>query len=215
MTALSAAPGGELYAGTEARGVFRLKNGRVVERFTFAGTAGGLRSDTVNAVFVDREGVVWFGTPRGVCRYDPRGVRVEQLSRETESNFIRTLYRTPAGRLLAGTSRGLFARDDAGAGAWREVEEVAGKTVYAVAEDSRGLLLVGTNAGLFVGVQEGPEGSKRVRRALAPEREGEGRGGVGQEAGRGGGEKPRSRREGAVENERTAAEEGKPRTGEG
>src|SRR5205085_179246 len=114
VTALAAAPGGELYAGTEARGVFRLLGGRVVERFTLAGTAGGLRSDTVNAVFVDREGVVWFGTPRGVCRYDPRGVRVEQLSPETESNFIRTLYRTPSGRLLAGTSRGLFARDEAG-----------------------------------------------------------------------------------------------------
>jgi signal transduction histidine kinase/streptogramin lyase len=168
VTALAAAPDGELYAGTEARGVFRLKNGRVVERFTFAGTAGGLRSDTVNAVFVDREGVVWFGTPRGVCRYDPRGVRVEQLSQETESNFIRTLYRTPSGRLLAGTSRGLFARDDAGTGAWREVAEVAGKTVYSVAEDSRGLLLVGTNAGLFVGLQtEGLKAKSPVR--LAPE----------------------------------------------
>ncbi|HEX8335951.1 MAG TPA: two-component regulator propeller domain-containing protein, partial [Pyrinomonadaceae bacterium] len=95
VTALAAAPGGELYAGTEARGVFRLKGGRVVERFTFSGTAGGLRSDTVNAIFVDREGVVWFGTPRGVCRYDPRGVRVEQLSEVSESNFFRTLYRTP------------------------------------------------------------------------------------------------------------------------
>jgi signal transduction histidine kinase/ligand-binding sensor domain-containing protein len=174
VTALAAAPGGELYAGTEARGVFRLKNGRVVERFTFAGTAGALRSDTVNAVFVDREGVVWFGTPRGVCRYDPRGVRVEQLSQESESNFIRTLYRTPAGRLLAGTSRGLFARDDAAAagGAWREVAEVSGKTVYSVAEDSRGVLLVGTNAGLFVGLQtDGLKAKSAVR--LAPEEKAE------------------------------------------
>ncbi|HWS85481.1 MAG TPA: two-component regulator propeller domain-containing protein [Pyrinomonadaceae bacterium] len=172
VTALAAAPDGELYAGTEARGVFRLRDGRVVERFTFAGTAGGLRSDTVNAVFVDREGVVWFGTPRGVCRYDPRGVRVEQLSEVSESNFIRTLYRTPSGRLLAGTSRGLFARDDASGGAWHEVEEVAGKTVYAVAENHHGLLLVGTNAGLFVGLQtEGLKERSPVR--LAPEEKAE------------------------------------------
>ncbi|MBV9924095.1 MAG: hypothetical protein JOZ96_03575 [Acidobacteria bacterium] len=168
VTSLAAAPNGELYAGTESRGVFRLKDGRVVERFTFAGTAGGLRSDTVNAVFVDREGVVWFGTPRGVCRYDPRGVRVEQLSQEAESNFIRALYRTASGRLLAGTSRGLFARDEAAGGAWRVVPEVSGKTVYSVAEDSRGLLLVGTNAGLFVGLQaEGLKAKAPVR--LAPE----------------------------------------------
>jgi signal transduction histidine kinase/ligand-binding sensor domain-containing protein len=168
VTALAATPDGDLYAGTEARGVFRLRGGRVVERFTFAGTAGGLRSDTVNAVFVDREGVVWFGTPRGVCRYDPRGVRVEQLSEEAESNFVRALYRTAAGRVLVGTSRGLFTRDEAARGAWREVEEVAGKTVYSVAEDSRGLLLVGTNAGLYVGLQaEGLKAKAPVR--LAPE----------------------------------------------
>jgi signal transduction histidine kinase len=195
VTALAAAPGGELYAGTEARGVFRLLGGRVVERFTFAGTAGGLRSDTVNAVFVDREGVVWFGTPRGVCRYDPRGVRVEQLSQEAESNFIRTLYRTPSGRLLAGTSRGLFARDEAG-GAWREVAEVAGKTVYSVAEDSRGLLLVGTNAGLFVGLQtDGLREKSPVR--LAPEEKAEGN--VDKKPGKGGEEKPSGEEESRVD----------------
>ena len=167
VTALAAAPGGDLYAATDGRGVFRLTAGRVVERFTFAGTAGALRSDRVNAVFVDREGVVWFGTPRGVCRYDPRGVRVEQLSQETESNFVRSIYRTSRGRLLVGTNRGLFARDEA-SGAWREVPEVAGKTVHAVAEDKRGLLLVGTGAGLYVGLQtEGLKARSPVR--LAPE----------------------------------------------
>jgi signal transduction histidine kinase/ligand-binding sensor domain-containing protein len=152
IKAIAADARGDVYAATEGRGVFVYRGGQIAEHFTFAGTAGGLRSDTVNAVFVDREGVAWFGTPRGVCRYDPRGVGVEQLSADTEGNFIRTLYRTSGGRLLAGTNRGLFARDDA-AGAWREVEEIKGKTVYSLAEDSRGLLLVGTGAGLFVGLQ--------------------------------------------------------------
>jgi len=174
VTALAAAPGagGDLYAATDGRGVFRLSGGRVVERFTFAGTAGALRSDRVNAVFVDREGVVWFGTPRGVCRYDPRGVRVEQLSAEAESNFVRSVYRTARGRLLVGTNRGLFAREEA-SGAWREVPEVAGKTVHAIAEDRRGLLLVGTGAGLYVGLQtEGLRARSPVR--LAPEEKSDG-----------------------------------------
>ena len=169
VTALASDPtSGDLYAATDGRGVFRLTAGRVAERFTFAGTAGALRSDRVNAVYVDREGVVWFGTPRGVCRYDPRGVRVEQLSGgETESNFVRSIYRTSRGRLLVGTNRGLFAREEP-SGAWRAVPEVSGKTVYAVAEDRRGLLLVGTGAGLFVGLQtEGLRARSPVR--LAPE----------------------------------------------
>jgi signal transduction histidine kinase len=200
VTALAAAPGGGLYAATDGRGVFRFgADGAAAEHFTFAGTAGGLRSDRVNAVFVDREGVVWFGTPRGVCRYDPRGVSVEQLSTEAEGNFVRSLYRTSRGRLLAGTSRGLFARDDA-SGAWREVEEVRGKTVYALAEDGAGLLLVGTSAGLYVGLQA--EGrAPRAGVKLAPEEKA-----VGVEGkGKGGGEKGENKGEAAASRDEAAA----------
>ena len=201
VTALAAAPGGDLYAATDGRGVFRLRGGRLVERFTFAGTAGALRSDTVNAVFVDREGVVWFGTPRGVCRYDPRGVRVEHLSADTEANFVRSLYRTAAGRLLVGTNRGLFSRDDA-AGSWREVEEVAGKTVYSVAEDRRGLLVVGTNSGLYVGLQaEGAMPKAPVR--LVPEEKARAAGADG------GGAKGKAAKSGPGD-ESAAREDGKP-----
>jgi signal transduction histidine kinase len=152
VSALARAGAGDLYAATDGHGVFRYRGEQVSERFTFEGTAGGLRSDRVSAVFVDREGVVWFGTNRGVCRFDPHGVRVEKLSEDTESNFVRSLYRTRTGRLLVGTNRGLFVRDER-ARAWREVEEVAGKTVYALAEDPRGNLLVGTAGGLYVGLQ--------------------------------------------------------------
>src|SRR5205085_8509131 len=217
VTALAAAPGGELYAGTEARGVFRLVGGRVVERFTFAGTAGGLRSDTVNAVFVDREGVVWFGTPRGVCRYDPRGVGVEQLSAEAEGNFVRSLYRTSRGRLLAGTSRGLFARDDA-SGAWREGEEIRGKTVHALAEDGPGLLLVGTSAGLYVGLQaEGRAPQRPVKRATEEKAVGEGgRGkGAGEEVLSKGGTAATGRDEAAANDETGGATAGGEKEGGG
>ncbi|HEU4595726.1 MAG TPA: two-component regulator propeller domain-containing protein, partial [Pyrinomonadaceae bacterium] len=86
VSALARASGGDLYAATDGHGVFRYRGEQVFEHFTFEGTAGGLRSDRVSAVFVDREGVVWFGTNRGVCRFDPHGVRVEKLSAETESN---------------------------------------------------------------------------------------------------------------------------------
>ncbi|MCA1632144.1 MAG: hypothetical protein LC802_00140 [Acidobacteria bacterium] len=169
VTGLARGAGGDLYAATDGQGVFRYRGEQVFEHFTFAGTAGGLRSDRVSAVFVDREGVVWFGTNRGVCRYDPQGVRVETLSTETEANFVRSLYRTNAGRLLVGTNRGLFARDE-GAGVWRAVEEVAGKAVYAVAEDRRGQILVGTSSGLYVGLQTGGGVPGRAVK-LAPEEE--------------------------------------------
>lgn len=114
--------------------------------FTFENTAGGLRSNRVRTVFVDREGVVWFGTERGVSRYDPFAARTEVVGDNADSNFIRTLYRTSDRRLYAGTNRGLYlSKDDT---TWQLVESVGRWPIYALGEDAGGRVLVGTSNGL-------------------------------------------------------------------
>ncbi len=151
VTALRFGAGGDLFVGTETQGVYRYRNGQRLEHFTFEGTAGGLRSNRIYAVFVDREGVAWFGTDRGVCRYDPQGLSIETVSTDAESNFVRALYRTRKGRLLCGTNRGLYIYDETSE-TWRGVEGLANKMVYAINEDARGLLLIGSASGLYVGL---------------------------------------------------------------
>lgn len=151
VTTLRAGAGGDLWVGTAERGVFLFRAGRLVERFTFEGTAGGLRSNRIYAIHLDREGVVWFGTDRGVCRFDPRSPRNERVATDAESNFVRALYRTRRGELLCGTNRGLFVRDEKAA-IWRPVAELARESVYAMAEDAAGRLLVGSSGGLHVDV---------------------------------------------------------------
>nr|MBA2733282.1 hypothetical protein [Acidobacteriota bacterium] len=139
----------DMWAGTDGRGVFHYdKSSRLIERFTFEGTAGGLRSDHVYAIFVDREEVVWFGTDRGVCRYDPHAPRVENVSAQAESNFVRTLFQTADGRLLAGTNRGLFIYDRASS-SWLPSGDLSQSPVFAIAEDKRGRVLVGAGSGLY------------------------------------------------------------------
>lgn len=147
VTALDFDGRGDLWVGTDGQGAARFRDGRRVDRFTFESTAGGLRSNRVYAVFVDREGVVWFGTDRGVCRYDPRGLRVENISDNTESNFARTLFRTSSGALWCGTNRGLFVRT---AEDWQPSEAIGNRVVHAINEDASGRLLVGTASGLFI-----------------------------------------------------------------
>jgi signal transduction histidine kinase/ligand-binding sensor domain-containing protein len=146
---------GEVWVGTDGHGVFRFSGSRKAQRFTFDGTAGGLRSDHVYAIFVDREGVVWFGTDRGVCRFDPQAPRVESIGGSADSNFVRTLYQTSDGRVLAGTNRGLFVYDNAGQG-WLTVTELARNIIYSIAEDKNGTLLVGSASGLFAGAKPEP-----------------------------------------------------------
>ncbi len=150
VTALGADGEGGVWAGTDGRGVRHFRGGQESERFTFENSSGGLRSNSIYAIFVDRERVVWFGTDKGVCRYDPRALRVELLSDEKESNFVRVLYTASDGRLMAGTNRGLFVRDASSTdGAWRPIERLSRSTVYAIAEDKDGRILAGTSNGLY------------------------------------------------------------------
>ena len=149
VAALRAGVDDDMWVGTDGRGAFHYSNSaRLIERFTFEGTAGGLRSDHVYAVFVDREEVVWFGTDRGVCRYDPHAPRDENVSKVAESNFVRTLLRTKDGQLFAGTNRGLFLYNQA-ASSWSPVPDLSQSPVFAMIEDKKGRLLVGSGGGLY------------------------------------------------------------------
>ncbi len=103
VTAITRGAGEDIWVATDGRGAFRLENGKPKERFSFQGTGGALRSDHVFAIFVDREQVVWFGTDKGVCRYDPNAMQAENVSSDPAANYVRALLRTSGGPLLAGT----------------------------------------------------------------------------------------------------------------
>ncbi len=141
---------GDLWLGTDGQGALLLRGGNQIERLTFESTKGGLRSNRIYAVYRDREGVVWFGTDRGVCRYDRDSFRTTTLSNDAQSNFIRALVTTQDGVTYAGTNRGLF-RLNAGLelGGWQPVPEVSQRAVYALLETSDGTVYAGTSAGLF------------------------------------------------------------------
>lgn len=163
VKALRAGLHDDMWVGTDGRGSFHYDvNAHLIERFTFEGTAGGLRSDHVYAIFVDREEVVWFGTDRGVCRYDAHAPRVENVSAVAESNFVRTLFQSSGGRLLAGTNRGLFIYDRK-ASVWQPVQELSQSPVYAIAEDKQGRVLVGASVGLYRSEKPARESANELR----------------------------------------------------
>jgi signal transduction histidine kinase len=140
--------GDDTWTATDGHGVFLFSAEKKLQRFTFDGTAGGLRSDHVYAIFADREDVIWFGTDRGVCRYDPNAPRVEQVGSNAQSNFVRVLYQTADGTVLCGTNQGLFVYDPAPA-AWRQVSNLSRNAIYSLAEDESNHLLVGAASGFY------------------------------------------------------------------
>jgi signal transduction histidine kinase/ligand-binding sensor domain-containing protein len=153
---------GELWVGSTGRGAFllRFEDGGVkrVEHLTFENTAGGLRSNRINAIFRDREGVVWFGSDRGVCRYDRSSFRASTVSNHPQSNYVRVMLHTSDGETWLGTNRGLFklatggesSNPDRGASdSWAEVPELEGRSIYTLTENG-GAVWVGAVGGLFV-----------------------------------------------------------------
>lgn len=149
--------GGAMFVGTDGRGVFRFQDDEI-ERLTFEGTAGGLRSDRIYAIFADREGVIWFGTDRGVSRYDPNAPRVETVGTSPDNNFVRTVFRSSNGRLFAGTNRGLFVYEET-LRSWNPIPAQDRNVIYALAEDSSGNLLVGSASGFYVSQRRVADGA--------------------------------------------------------
>ncbi|MFN0121753.1 MAG: two-component regulator propeller domain-containing protein [Blastocatellia bacterium] len=150
VTALHGA-GADIWVGTIAKGAFLLRNGQPPEQITFRNTAGGLRSDHIRTIFEDREGVVWFGTDRGVCRYDEGSFHAARLAANDESNFVRSLLVTSQGETLAGTNHGMFILPrGAKPGAWRPVPELAGRVILTLTEDRNGGIWAGVGGAVFV-----------------------------------------------------------------
>src|SRR5688500_9870662 len=143
--ALEANDGG-LWAGTARFGLFHISEGKLKKSFTFANTSGGLRSDTIYALFTDREGVLWIGTNRGVSRFDRAGPFQETVSDIANSNFIRSLFQASKDWTLAGSNRGLFLSEGKG---WKKVPGFEAKVIHAIAEHRNTSLMIGTSVGLF------------------------------------------------------------------
>lgn len=154
--AVTAISGGreELWIGTARNGVYLLKPDnddiRQIEHLTFENTAGGLRSNQINAIYPDGEGVVWFGTDRGICRYDRESFRASILSNDANSNFVRDLLQSSSGELWCGTNRGLFKMNSANdQGSANAVVEIQTRSIYSLFEDQSGSVWAGTSNGLF------------------------------------------------------------------
>ena len=136
------------WIGTEDRGAYLFEGQEFRKRFTFENTSGGLRSNRVLATFIDREGVVWFGTDKGVSRYDSQSPRNERISEDVQSNFVRTLFQSSDGTEYAGTNKGLFRYIEA-SNIWEPVTGFETDIIYAVSQNSDGEIVIGTQKGYF------------------------------------------------------------------
>lgn len=133
---------GVIWSGTAKNGLFRSEGEKPAKNYTFENTSGGLRSDTVYALFTDREGVLWIGTNRGVSRFDNIGLSHQPVSSSPNGNFIRTLFRANDGTIYAGSNRGLYKQNENG---WEQLSSYGDDAIFSLDQDRTGKVLVGSS----------------------------------------------------------------------
>ena len=69
-------------------------------------TADGLAGNTVSTIFQDRDGFIWFGTNKGISRYDGKKFINFTTDDGLANNFVRSIYQDQEGSLWFGTDGG-------------------------------------------------------------------------------------------------------------
>jgi len=135
---------GALWFAIEGGGVSRF-DGR--EFFTL-GREQGWTSDTVNVVEVGQGGVIWMGTEKGLCRYDPahpaRPITTWTTTNGLPNDAIKCLDRDRDGRLWVGTSAGLVSFDGQSFSRPLNLGGVTNRPISSLLTDSKGALWIGT-----------------------------------------------------------------------
>jgi signal transduction histidine kinase/ligand-binding sensor domain-containing protein/DNA-binding response OmpR family regulator len=79
-------------------------------RFQYLTTDEGLAQNTVDCIFQDSKGFMWFGTWNGLCRYDGYIFKTYQKGDAQKSlpdNFVRAICEDSVGNLWIGTANGV------------------------------------------------------------------------------------------------------------
>jgi ligand-binding sensor domain-containing protein/signal transduction histidine kinase len=139
-------PGGALWVGTLADGLYRLSKGRL----SHWSTRDGLPSRAVRAMADDGRGGLWLGTPRGLVRFSGRPGETYTVADGLRSNRVMALYQEPEGPLWIGTSRGGLARFEHGRFTNYGTDQgLCDDQVLAILDDRLGNLWFSSERGVF------------------------------------------------------------------
>ena len=134
---------GDLWVATQGQGLWRVRADAARGGFQAATIADGLLSDSVQALFEDREGNLWLSTRDGLQRLSPRRVRpIRNMPIGT------TIAVTPDGSTWVGTAGGLTQFSTAGRREYGQADGLPGSVVMALQAGEGDDLWVSTERGV-------------------------------------------------------------------
>ena len=114
---------------------------------------GTLADNQVNCIYIDRAGIAWVGTTRGISIYDPSQQKFAQTFLPAINNAGQTIYdfyTDENGNLLVGCSGGVYIKYKTGPFQYYPLVYNGEKlSVTKFFRDANGILYIGTNVSLF------------------------------------------------------------------
>jgi ligand-binding sensor domain-containing protein len=108
---------GDIYVATFADGLYIIPNNLKTignaGKWIHINTASGLSNNNIYAITEDKKGIIWLGTYKGLCNYDPQTKKVNTVYIPPGGNIvsafiIRTLFTDENNILWCGTDEGLL-----------------------------------------------------------------------------------------------------------
>ncbi|WP_439181550.1 ligand-binding sensor domain-containing protein [Carboxylicivirga taeanensis] len=152
-----------LWLGTAHKGIYRInRNTRQFKNYTIYPPYVAADDPSVNVIFKDSKGHLWFGTDEGVFVLNDGGRRIKEFD-YTQSEDFRYLLKTNTindiiedrlGHIWLATNFGLYRFDgEKITSYWADSDEeygLCGDEVNVLFEDKDGLIWIGTNNGISI-----------------------------------------------------------------
>jgi PAS domain S-box-containing protein len=135
---------GGLWIGTHERGLIHVHNGRTD---VFA-RSDGLSGNISCSLFEDREGNVWFASPRGLDRFRELPVTTISAKQGLSSDSATSVLAAADGSVWIATHDGLNRWKDGQITVFRKSSGLPDDVMQSLFEDYRGRIWVSTNHGL-------------------------------------------------------------------
>jgi signal transduction histidine kinase/streptogramin lyase len=109
----------------------------------------GLASNYIFSIYQDHQGFMWFGTDRGVTRYDGRTFTNYSVADGLSSNLVYSIFQSHDGAMWFGTYQGGVCRFD-GTSFTKLQTGLSDSTVQAITQDAFGRMYFLSSIGLDV-----------------------------------------------------------------
>ncbi|MEM6767267.1 MAG: two-component regulator propeller domain-containing protein [Bacteroidota bacterium] len=114
-------------------------------------TSEGLIQSQVRSIVQDNRGFLWFGTQRGISRYDGKSFLNFDKKKGLESDFIACIYEDVEGLFWLGTNQGLYQFNGRTFTSWGGKIDQLSKQILSITQSADSLIWIGTqDQGLII-----------------------------------------------------------------